>query len=200
MRTGGLSLDQAPSEDIPLRFFLTAPIFGLVSGMLVIWKGGLIFSNTWIPETIALTHLITLGWMGMVMFGALYQMIPVLVGGIVPFPRLSRMLHTMMIPAILLIASGFFWNHYMLLKTALILLFLTIFFFLLQLVPPLVRADGIRPVVLAMRLALGCLGLTLLMGSLNLAQYSGCWPGILDRNMLKSVHLQIGRASCRERV
>ena len=192
MRTGGLSLDQAPSEDIPLRFFLTAPIFGLVSGMLVIWKGGLIFSNTWIPETIALTHLITLGWMGMVMFGALYQMIPVLVGGIVPFPRLSRLLHTMMIPAILLMASGFFWNHYMLLKTALILLFLEIFFFLLQLVPPLVRADGSRPVVLAMRLALGCLGLTLLMGSLNLAQYSGWWPGILDRNMLKTVHLLMG--------
>ena len=47
-------------------------------------------------------------------------------------------------------------------------------FFVLQLVPPIVRADESRPVVLAMRLALGCLGLTLLMGSLNLAQYSGC--------------------------
>jgi len=30
MRSSGLSLDQAPPEDIPFRFFLTAPVFGLL--------------------------------------------------------------------------------------------------------------------------------------------------------------------------
>ena len=90
----------------------------------------------------------SLGWMGSVMFGALYQMIPVLVGGIVHFPRLSRMLHTILIPAILLMVSGFFWNHSWMLKASLALLFPTILLFLLQLVQPLARADGSRPVVL----------------------------------------------------
>ena len=88
MKTGGLSLDQAPAEDIPLRFFISAPIFGILAGLMVLLKGNLLFSNTWMPETVALTHLLTLGWMGSVMFGALNQMIPVLVGGIVPFPKL----------------------------------------------------------------------------------------------------------------
>jgi len=192
VKTGGLSLDQAPAEDIPLRFFISAPIFGILAGLMVFLKGNLLFSNTWMPETVALTHLLTLGWMGSVMFGALYQMIPVLVGGIVPFPKLSRMLHTILIPAILLMVSGFFWNHSWMLKVSLALLFPTILLFLLQLVQPLVRADGSRPVVLAMRFAGICLALTLLLGSMNLVQYSGWWPGFLDRNLLKTLHLQMG--------
>ncbi|MDP6205818.1 MAG: hypothetical protein QF457_08410, partial [SAR324 cluster bacterium] len=192
MKTGGLSLDQAPAEDIPLRFFISAPIFGILAGLMVLLKGNLLFSNTWMPETVALTHLLTLGWMGSVMFGALYQMIPVLVGGIVPFPKLSRMLHTMLIPAILLMVSGFFWNHSWMLKASLALLFPTILLFLLQLVQPLVQADGSRPVVLAMRFAAICLALTLLLGSLNLVQYSGWWPVFLDRNLLKTLNLQMG--------
>ena len=36
------------------------------------------------------------------------------------------------------------------------------------------------------------LALTLLLGSLNLVQYSGWWPGFLDRNLLKTLHLQMG--------
>ena len=192
MKTGGLSLDQAPAEDIPLRFFISAPIFGILAGLMVLLKGNLLFSNTWMPETVALTHLLTLGWMGSVMFGALYQMIPVLVGGIVPFPKLSRMLHTILIPAILLMVSGFFWNHPWMLKASLILLFPTILLFLLQLVQPLARADGSRPVALAMRFAAICLALTLLLGSLNLLQFSGWLPGFLDRNLLKTLHLQMG--------
>ena len=46
--------------------------------------------------------------------------------------------------------------------------------------------------VLAIRFAAICLALTLLLGSLNLAQYSGWWPGFLDCNLLKTVHLQMG--------
>ena len=137
MKTGGLSLDQATAENIPLRFFISAPIFGILAGLMVLLKGNLLFSNTRMPETVALTHLLTLGWMGSVMLGALYQMIPLLVGGIVPFPRLSRVLHTILIPAILLIVSGFFWNHLWMLKASLALLFPTILLFLLQLVQPL---------------------------------------------------------------
>ncbi len=102
------------------------------------------------------------------------------------------MLHTILIPAILLMVSGFFWNHSWMLKASLILLFPTILLFLLQLVQPLARADGSRPVVLAMRFAAICLALTLLLGSLNLAQYSGWWPGFQDRNLLKTLHLQMG--------
>ena len=45
MKIGGLSLDQAPAEDIPLRFFISAPIFGILAGLMVLLKGNLLFSN-----------------------------------------------------------------------------------------------------------------------------------------------------------
>ena len=43
MKTGGLSLDQAPAEEIPLRFFISAPIFGILAGLMVLLKGNLLF-------------------------------------------------------------------------------------------------------------------------------------------------------------
>ena len=36
MKTGGLSLDQASAEDIALRFFISAPIFGILAGLMVL--------------------------------------------------------------------------------------------------------------------------------------------------------------------
>ena len=78
------------------------------------------------------------------------------------------------------------------LKASLALFFPAILLFLLQLVQPLVQAEGSRPVVLAMRFAAICLSLTLQLGSLNLVQYSGWWSGFLDRNLLKTLHLQMG--------
>ena len=78
------------------------------------------------------------------------------------------------------------------LKASLILLLPTILLFLLKLVQPLFRADGSRPVMIAMGFSAFFLALTLLLGSLNLVQYSGWWPGFLDRNLLKTLHLQMG--------
>ena len=63
----GISLDQAPPEDIPLRFFLTAPVFGILAGLLIVYEGNNIFISNWTQEAIALTHLFTLGWLAMIM-------------------------------------------------------------------------------------------------------------------------------------
>ena len=73
MKSSGLSLDQAPPEDIPFRFFLTAPVFGFLAGSLILFRGVLLFSSSWHFETIVLTHLITLGWVMMIMMGAFYR-------------------------------------------------------------------------------------------------------------------------------
>ena len=130
MKTTGLRLDQAPPEDIPLRFFISTPFFGLLAGMLVFWKGRELFSNSSLPETIALTHLITQGWMTLVMFGALYQMIPVLIGERVPLSQLSRILHAILIPGVLLMASGFIQHNPWDMKLTLAVLFPGMFLFL----------------------------------------------------------------------
>jgi hypothetical protein len=79
----GLSLEQAPPFSVPLRFFLSAPLFLVAAGV------GAALLPEWMvvplsPATLALTHLATLGFLGMAMLGAMSQMLPVVAG--VPLP------------------------------------------------------------------------------------------------------------------
>jgi hypothetical protein len=91
--TAGLSLEQAPPFNVPLRFFLTAPWFLVLAALTdCCGKGPDIFASRWLPAALALTHLLTLGFMAQVMLGALLQMLPVVVGVVVPRPRLTAAL------------------------------------------------------------------------------------------------------------
>ena len=83
-----LSFDQAPPISVPYRFFLVAPWFGVMAGILLAWSGPDAFASRWTPEAMALTHLIALGFMLQAMSGAVFQFIPVAVGGNVWRPRL----------------------------------------------------------------------------------------------------------------
>ncbi len=78
-QNSGLSLEQAPPIVVVLRFFITGSIFGVIASIMLFFVGSDIASFS-LPQTIALTHLFTLGVMGSFMFGALYQMLPVLCG------------------------------------------------------------------------------------------------------------------------
>lgn len=86
MTPGGssLSYDAAPSFATPLRFFLTAPLFGIAAGILLVLMPELLDSR-WTPGALAITHLITVGFMLMIMVGAMFQMLPVVIGA--SFPR-----------------------------------------------------------------------------------------------------------------
>ena len=78
-----LSFDQSPPLDAPIRFFLTAPAFGILAGLLVLWSGwsgSASFASRWTPHVLALTHLITAGFMLQVMLGAMIQIFPVVAG------------------------------------------------------------------------------------------------------------------------
>ena len=80
MNYDGLSVDQAPPISAPLRFFVTAPIFGIIAGILIFMSSAEILMSRYSVETIAITHAITIGFFAFVMFGALIQMLPVLAG------------------------------------------------------------------------------------------------------------------------
>lgn len=76
----GLSADQAPPISAPLRFFLTAPIFGVIAGILILLSDASLLASRYSLESIAITHAITIGFLSFVMLGALTQMLPVLAG------------------------------------------------------------------------------------------------------------------------
>lgn len=104
----GLSFEQAPPFSVPLRFFLTAPLFGVAAGLLLIFSGDGTLASRWQPSTLALTHLLVAGFLLQVMAGALFQFVPVVTGGNVRWPRFSaHVIHPALTLGTLLLACGF---------------------------------------------------------------------------------------------
>ena len=51
-----LSYDQSPPMAAPFRFFLSAPVFGVLAGLLLVWSGQSALMSRWTPEAVAATH------------------------------------------------------------------------------------------------------------------------------------------------
>ncbi len=103
----GLAFEQAPPASVPFRFFLTAPAFGVLAGLLLLWQGPDALAARWSPAALALTHLLVLGFITMTMSGALMQMLPVLAGAPVPVPRLAAWaVHLSLAAGALLLAAA----------------------------------------------------------------------------------------------
>ncbi len=84
MNFTGLSLDQAPPLDAPARFFITAPIFGMLAAVLIFLTDPALLLSRHSMESIVIVHLFTIGMFAMAMLGALQQMLPVLAGVSLP--------------------------------------------------------------------------------------------------------------------
>jgi len=170
----GLSLEQAPPLDVPLRFFLSAPLFliaaGLGAALLPAWTGA---PQT--PAALALTHLVTLGFLGMAMLGALSQMLPVVAGAPLPGVRLVAWVsHLGVLLGTPCLALGLYGGQAALLTAGSGLLGLGLLVFLGAVGLALMRAQT-TDTTQAMRLASFTLGVTLFLG-LGLASWLiGYW-------------------------
>jgi len=80
LELNGLSVDQAPPISAPLRFFLAAPLFGVIAGILILFSNTSVLINRYSMDAILVTHSLTIGMFAFIMFGALTQMLPVLAG------------------------------------------------------------------------------------------------------------------------
>lgn len=80
---GALCYDATPALHVPLRFLLTAPLFGVAAGLLLLAAPEALTSR-WEPAAFALTHLLAVGFMLIVMCGALFQILPVVGGAAMP--------------------------------------------------------------------------------------------------------------------
>lgn len=165
MNTAFLALDQTPPLSVPLRFFLTAPLFGLLACVLLYTEGSYIFMNRWTPNTLALTHLVTLGFITMVMFGALQQLLPILV--IAPLPRpmlVSTTIHILLTLGTLSLVGGFLTGSTGMMRTALVLLGGAFLGFISILGYCLIRLKAQNPIITAIRLSVISLFVTAVIG------------------------------------
>ncbi len=106
MNTGGLSLDQAPPLSVPVSFFLLAPLAILAAGVMLLSSGASLLVTRHAGATAGLTHVGTLGLLGSVMLGALYQMIPVVAGAPVPAVRSAHGVHACYAGGVVALVAG----------------------------------------------------------------------------------------------
>ncbi|MBE2293513.1 MAG: hypothetical protein IAF00_01125 [Phycisphaerales bacterium] len=189
MITAGLALEQAPPFSVPLRFFLTAPLFLLLAAGLLLWQGPDVFTSRWQPATLALTHLLTLGFMAQVMLGALLQILPVVVGVVVPRPRLTAaLIHLPLTLGTLALAAAFLGGGSSWFQGAAALLGLGFGVALLAILIALWRAPVANETVIALRCALGALLVTIVLGMLLSSVFAWGWSFPL----FDLVHLHAG--------
>ena len=107
MDFNGLSIDQAPPISGPLRFFITAPLFGIMAGVMLLFSDSASLMSRYSMDAIVIVHLITIGLFGFIMLGALTQMLSVLAGANIPKVKLiSSLCHLFLLVGLLFMVFG----------------------------------------------------------------------------------------------
>ncbi|WP_230971121.1 hypothetical protein [Nitrogeniibacter aestuarii] len=178
MATAELSFEQAPPLSVPLRFFYGAPIFLFLAALLMMFRFDQVFVSRWTPQTLALTHLVTAGFMLQVMLGALFQLMPVAAGANLWRPHwLVWPVHVGSFAGALGLAWGFYASHGAWLAAGGVLLTLAVLVFMLASALALLRTPARGPTVSALRLAVLWLGVTVAIG-LSMAAARGGYLGL----------------------
>ncbi len=93
MTFAGIRPEQGPPLSVPVSFFLTAPLALAAAGVLLLARGADGLASLSGSTAVALVHLGTVGMLLFVMLGALYQVLPVVVGAVVPWIRAAHVVH-----------------------------------------------------------------------------------------------------------
>lgn len=160
-----LSFEQAPPISVPFRFFLTAPWFGVAAGLLLAGLGPEALESRWSPGALALSHLLSVGFMLQVMCGALLQFIPVATGGNVWRPRwVAGLVHPSIAIAALFLVSGFALSQPLLFQIAAPLFAIALGGFIAVVMVSLFGTPAQGMTIHVLRLALFGLTVTLILG------------------------------------
>ena len=174
MNLTGLSLDNIPPIGTPLRFFLVAPAFGVLAGILLIGYPELL-TNRWLPATFAFTHLLTLGVGATVMLGALFQVLPVVSDRAVPGEQLiAPWVRRGMVWGTLALSAGFLTSWGWLMGLAAFLLASGFGLFVSAFGAGLVTARPAGDTTITLRLAVLSLVATLVLAGMQLSVH--LWP------------------------
>jgi hypothetical protein len=174
MKTAGLQLQYIPPLKIPFRFFVSAPLFGILAAMLLLGSSTGGWPSRWLPEVIAATHLLTLGFMATIMLGALFQVLPVLSGHKIPGQRwLAPAVHLLIGGGTLALGAAFISADHGWQLVAIVLLGGGFGLFIGALGLRLVRPDGSGDSVFAIRLAALSLLISVGLGIIMLGAYMG---------------------------
>src|SRR5574338_110220 len=186
-----LSFDQAPPISVPARFFLTAPLFGIAAGFLLALNDGGLFDSRWQPAALALTHLMTLGFMLLTLCGALLQILPVAIGTNVWRPHaVAWISHVGLVAGTLLLVGGFLSGAPALFRLGGPVLGATLAIYAAAVGVGVILSSARSPTIIALRLAIAALVVTAGLGVALAAAFG--WSLGLPLQTLTSAHATWG--------
>ena len=167
MRIASLSTDQSPLISIPFSFFALAPAFLILAAGILAIGGSDLLSSPHTPALLAATHCLTLGFMASVMFGAMQQILPVLVGSKMSASLLvARVTWLALLLGTLALCAGFLLGLPSLLSLAWPLLSIAFVIFIVASLISLVRASARNVTRTALILAVIAFALAVSLGIL----------------------------------
>lgn len=188
-----LSFDDTPPLSLPLRYFLSVPVFALLAAAVLLWQGPDAFLSRWSPAMLAMTHLLTLGVLTMAMAGALFQILPVVLSARMLQPGLSATsIHALLCSGTVLLASGFWWSRPWLFQAALPVLIVGVSWLVVACAASLwrLRSNAAAAMQAGICLSLAALLPAMLLGAAMASTY--IWALSLPLLMLTELHVMWG--------
>jgi hypothetical protein len=104
--TSGLATQYAPPIDLPFRFMATALAWLAVLTLMYPWQTPLLLGSFYDPRLLTFVHINTLGVIAATIFGASYQLLPVVLGVPIASVKLARLSGWLYVPALPLFLIG----------------------------------------------------------------------------------------------
>lgn len=188
---GHLSLQQAPPFSVPVRFFITAPIFGVIAALILLFTGADLLESRWTPGMLAITHCLVLGFFGSIMIGAMQQLLPVVAGTVIQRPRfVATLIHFQWLPGVVLLAYAFMRPSPALFSLSILFIAGAILSFVSIILYSLQQSESRSESVPGIKIAVAALFITLVMGITLALGYTNIIP--LLRPSLTNLHLSWG--------
>ena len=147
MNFTGLSLDQAPPLSVPFRYFFVAPLFAMLAGIVLLFND-IMPLDRFSREVIVATHLITIGFFGFVMLGALTQMLPVIANATIKKVKLiATFSHTNMVIGLLSMVYGLLMQNQVVLTGSYVFLGLGFFTMLFAILNSIREVKNVTPTI-----------------------------------------------------
>lgn len=187
-------LQQTTSYKVVLPFYLFAALSFLISCILLLLNTGVIHQHYFQPQTLAITHLMALGWGTMIILGASHQLLPVLIDGKLDSYLLALLSFIFAAIGIPLLVSGFYlFNTGLILQSGAILINASVICYFLNVIASIGESKKYN--VHAFFIATASLWLfsTTFFGLLLVFNFSRSW---LPENSLEylSLHAHLGLA------
>lgn len=139
--TGNTEATKTTSWKVVLPFYGYAAIAFLIATILLLFSASDITSHYFLPHTLAIIHIMALGWGTMMILGASHQLVPVLIEGKLYSNKLAYASFTFAAIGILLLVNGFYvFNMGLHTQCGGILIILSVIAYLINLAASMVKS------------------------------------------------------------